>query len=491
MRILAVHPQEPELAVFEPMPPLGMLWIAAQLRRAGHEILFIDQQVDSRSPAESAESFRPGLVLIGGTSHSRFAAFQVAASVREVSPEAPVVYGGPHASFTPEDTLGHVPAIDVIVHGEGEEVCLELAEWAAARSGGTERTAGLSAVAGVSYRENGGIRRTAPRPPIHDLDALAPPARDLVPMERYEMVMEHLGVPGSSIMTARGCPIACSFCSASAMFGSTYRARSAGAVLDEIEELLARGAQGIKIFDSTFTLSRSHTERLCAEIRRRGLKFPWECEIRVGSVDKKLLALMQTAGCYYVDLGIESGSQRVLDECIGKRIRIADAEDLLRWTSELGLQTKVFFTVGHPGETIEEARSTNRFIWRNRRKIRLAAFQTGIRIYPGTRVGEYAAEHKLMPDGFRWSAPYANTGNRRLFRAVDNIPLLVQPWMGIEDLRKLRVRFILIRLSSPRYVWDKVSTILRRRTLRDYLDIVAGGISARLRQKPALARFRS
>jgi radical SAM superfamily enzyme YgiQ (UPF0313 family) len=316
--------------------------------------------------------------------------------------------------------------------------------------------------------------------PIEDLDALGTPARELVPMSGYRMTMDYSDASGASIMTARGCPIACSFCSASAMFGSNYRARSAAAVVDEIEELITRyDIGGIKIFDSTFTLQRRHVQEFCRELHRRGIQLPWECEIRVGSVDKRTLAMMQEAGCYYVDVGVESGSQRVLDQCVEKKISLKDAEELFRWTSELGLLTKVFFTLGHPGETYEEAKETNRFIWRNRKHIRLSAYQAGVKVYPGTEVERFAWKNGLMPEGFRWSRPYQNLTNQRLFRAVDNIPLLIQPGLGVRELRRLRMQFIARRLLSPRFLVEKLASIIKMGAIADYVRILKRGTRQR------------
>jgi radical SAM superfamily enzyme YgiQ (UPF0313 family) len=472
MNILAIYPREEELAVFEKMPPLGMLWIGGVLQREGYGIEFIDQAVDERDPAAVAAQDRPGLALIGGTSHSRFISFSLAEQIKQASPETVVVYGGPHATFTAVDTLTHIAPIDIIVRGEGERTCLELAAWAAA--GG--RREDLQRIPGIAFRENGSIAQTAPQRPIEDLDSLGPPARGLVPMDRYRMFMDYRDLSGASIMTARGCPIGCSFCSASAMFGTSYRARSPAAVVDEIEELITRyGIGGFKIFDSTFTLQRRHAEGFCEELQRRGINTPWECEVRVGSVDKRLLATMQQAGCYYIDVGIESGSQRVLDQCIRKQISLDAAEELLRWTSELGLLTKVFFTLGHPGETYEEGKSTNRFIWRNRKHIRLCAYHAGIRVYPGTEVERYARTNNLLPEGFRWSSPYQNLANRRLFRSIDSIPLLLQKGLGLRELRRLRLQFIIMRVSSPRFVLEKLRAIVKMGAVVDYFRILFRG----------------
>jgi anaerobic magnesium-protoporphyrin IX monomethyl ester cyclase len=113
-------------------------------------------------------------------------------------------------------------------------------------------------------------------------------------MDRYGMELEYLGLPATSIVTARGCPVACSFCSASKMHGRSYATRSPAKVVDEIEVLIeSYGIEGIKIFDSTFTLNKKHVRGFCDELERRGLVMPWECEVRIGTVDKPLLEHMR------------------------------------------------------------------------------------------------------------------------------------------------------------------------------------------------------
>jgi anaerobic magnesium-protoporphyrin IX monomethyl ester cyclase len=152
LEILAVYPREPEIPCHAEMPPLGMLWVGGELLRAGRGVEFIDEQVDKRDPTVVAEDLKPAICLVGGTSHSRFASFDVASHIKEVSPRTTVVYGGPHASFTADDTLENIPAIDVIVRGEGEESCRELAAWAAAGGAHNE----LSKIRGISYRQKRG-----------------------------------------------------------------------------------------------------------------------------------------------------------------------------------------------------------------------------------------------------------------------------------------------------------------------------------------------
>jgi len=470
--ILLIYPEVIESRVFDRMPPLGLAWIAAVLRQAGYSPHIVDCQVDDRDPAKLAEELKPALTLIGGTSHSRFVAFAIADRIKQAYPTTKVVYGGPHAAFTAEDTLAHIPAIDIVVHGEGEKPSLELAKWAG--NGGN-----LASIKGISYRLNGNIVSTGWVPSFTNLDSLPLPARDLLPIPCYGMKLEYLGLPALNIITARGCPIGCSFCSASRMFGYSYAMRSPKLVVDEIEGLVRDyGIKGLKIFDSTFTLNRNHVLGFCGELERRNLAMPWECEVRVGTADQPLLARMQQAGCYYIDVGVESGDQSTLDG-MGKSIRLADAEALLVMAKRLGIRTKVFFTLGHIGETYEMGKKTLGFIRRNRSRITTIGYNPSIRIYPGTKVEDYAWENAYMPEGFRWSAPYENRDNLRLYRPVDNIPILLQPGMGLRELRKLRNRYIWRRLLSPRFWFWKLGLLIRHRELGKYVGLGAKGVIGR------------
>ncbi len=459
LKILAIYPHRNELRIFDDMPPLGLAWIAAVLRENNYETRIIDQQVDDTDIGSLVEEMRPDLVLLSGTSHTRFQAFSLAEDIKNVYAPATVIYGGPHASFTAEDTLTHIEDIDIVVHGEGEFPSLDLAAWKAAGGDTNE----LSAIKGIAYRQNGTIFSTGWRPFMRELDTLPEPARDLLPMKKYRMDLEYLGLPAASIITARGCPVGCSYCSASKMFGLHYANRSPELVVDEIEGLVKNyGIQGIKIFDSTFTINKNHVRAFCEELEKRDLVMPWECEVRVGSVDRQLLERMKKAGCYYIDVGVESGDQQVLNE-MGKRITVEKSEALLALADELGIWAKVFFTIGHIGETFDAGKKTLSFIKRNRKKIKLIGMNSSIRIYPGTRIEEYARENDLMPQNFSWSLPYENQDNIKLFRPADDIPILLQPQLGINELRKLRIRYMLMRVLSFSYLTAKVKHLLRYR----------------------------
>lgn len=439
--ILFIHPGEKARA-FGGMPPLGMLWIASYLESMNLRVELVDSQVENRDLTAILDEHKPLVAGIGGTTHTRYESFRIAREIRKYSRDTFILYGGPHATFTAEDTLQNVPEIDMVVRGEGELSSHRVIERV------LESRSDFHDIGGISYRDNGGFRHNPAADRVDPLDILPSPGRDPGEAVKYDLKMDFLGIPGSSVITSRGCPVNCSFCSASAMYGSRLTLRSAESVVDEIERLLKDfGYEGIKIFDSTFTLNRAHVESICEEITRRKLDFPWECETRVGTVNRDLLRMMKDAGCYYVDFGIESASPHVLKK-MNKGITIEDAVDLLKWTKELGIRTKVFFTFGHIGETIRDARMTVEFMDRYREYFSRVSPGLGIRIYPGTLVEEYAHSIGCLDKSFSWANPFHEAEAESIGREP-HVPILVQPQMGWNELRQVGRLLVKYWLKDP------------------------------------------
>jgi anaerobic magnesium-protoporphyrin IX monomethyl ester cyclase len=441
------------------MVPLGLLSIAAILETKGYSVRILDLEFADADVGAVVEAERPSVVGIAGTSVTRFEAFEIAKAVKQVNQAIITVYGGSHASFTAQDTLEHVPEMDVVVRGEGEMTMLELMQCQAARSD-------LAKVDGLSYRQNGSVRHTPARARIQDLDALPRPARHLVDMSGYDLKLDLIGKRAASIITSRGCPVNCSFCSASVMFGKSVTRRSAKNVVDEIEQLLQHPrVEGLKIFDSTFTMVPGHAESICDEILHRGLLFPWECEIRVNTVSWPLLQKMKAAGCYLVDFGVESASERVLKR-MHKGISLAQVEQVIQWTHDLGIAQKAFFTIGHIEETVEDATQTLEFIHRNLNRIALPSIGVGIRIYPGTEVEKYALANGLLSN-FSWSEPYHEEKNVVL-NSPANIPILIQPQLGFPELFTLKRRTLQAQSSSLGFILRRIQRAHSPADLRKY-----------------------
>lgn len=474
--ILLVNPKE-DRPIFMGGPPLGLLWIANYLEKNDYNVGVVDLEVEEVDLKQIIEEAAPQIIGIGGTSSTRFESFEIARIAKSVDTSITTVYGGCHATFTAEDTLSHIKDIDVIVRGEGEYTVLDLARAI------IDEDADLKNILGISYRDDGNIVHNPPRPRISDLDALGLPARHLVNMQRYVQTLYILNLPAGTIMTSRGCPFNCSYCSASAMFGRIYTTRSAKCVVDEVELLIEKyGVKGIRFFDSTFTLNRKHVLSICDELTKRGFKIPWNCEIRVDTVDKDLLKKMQEAGCYFMDIGVESANEKVL-KLMNKQITLEQAENVINWADELGLITNVAFTFGHIGETFEDCLETKKFIKKWRDKITNVAEGIGILIYPGTPVESFAKSNGLLPPNFSWSEPYENIDKDGLLSRSPNIPILIQPQLGYSELKKLRYMDFKENLFKPRRIWNSLK---RRHSLTDmkrrYKTLV-GVIRDRMRQR--------
>jgi hypothetical protein len=188
------------------------------------------------------------------------------------------------------------------------------------------------------------------------------------------------------------------------MWGRRYRARSPENVLAEVDELVnGYGAKVLWVFDDTFTVERDRTAAICEGLIRRFPGVKWFCEIRVDTVDRELLALMKESGCFCVAFGVESGSQRIIDESIGKRIGLEQVRQVVSWCRELGLQYNPFMILSHPGETEDDARETMRFIreWKSDgAQVSLAIMH----IYPGTRIEKAARDRGILPPDFSWAS---------------------------------------------------------------------------------------
>lgn len=261
-----------------------------------------------------------------------------------------LVAGGPLPTVNPDFFLNY---FDLVVRGEGEQTFLEIV-----KAFFNKDT--FSNIQGVIYRNGGNTVYNDRRQPFRDLDILPFPARDLFPNKDYVKYWRRRFKPAkTSIITTRGCPFDCDFCS-HAVFGVSYRERSAENVVDEIEEALKLGYSSIFFVDDCFTLNKERVERICSGILERGLKFEWECLSRVDNVTLELVTKMKQAGCARMFFGIESGNEEML-KIIGKRFTLGQARKTVETASAAGIKTGAFFILGYPGETDETLLDTIEF----------------------------------------------------------------------------------------------------------------------------------
>jgi len=289
---------------------------------------------------------KPKAVGIAYLTPTRYSVERVAAVVKEVDPEIQVIVGGHHPTFCPDDALQN-PDIDVAVRGEGEIPLLQIAR--AIREGGRD----FSAVPGVSYRAPTGALVQTERPAIvANLDDLPIPARELVLECDYDSHPVHY------MITARGCPYTCSFCSDRRLWQGKVRRRSLDNVFAELEQLTSRyKVSFVDFVDGTFTYDPKYLRGFCERIAEEHPGLRWRCTARYDTLDAELLDLMRKAGCSALYFGLESGSARVL-ESVNKRLTL---DDVVR-TSELirgqGIVSIVSVLLGLPNETESDIRET-------------------------------------------------------------------------------------------------------------------------------------
>ncbi len=332
-------------------PPLGIAYVAASLQEAGHSVQVLDCTFLSRDEAvRRAFAARADVVGMYCMATMETDCMGFARALRGRS--RLLVAGGPLPTCDPEAFL---PDFDVVVRGEGEQTMCDVL---AAHAAGAD----LASVPGVvCRREDGAPAASAPpRPFASDLDRIPFPARVSLPNRQYiEFGRKSYGYAITTVMSTRGCPFHCEFCS-NVVFGDSYRERSATNVIAEVEEVLALGYDRISFADDVFTLNRRRVVEICEEIGRRGLRFPWECLGRVDAFDLETAQAMKAAGCFRVFFGIESGNDRIL-RLMDKRITTAQAAGAVLAAHQAGLEVGAFFIVCYPGETDDTVLETLRF----------------------------------------------------------------------------------------------------------------------------------
>ncbi len=395
------------------MPPLGILSIAAVLEKSGRPVRVTAAEVlglKTRDILREIQDYDADLIGMSVTTENRFEIFALARAIKEAFPQKVLVIGGPHATMAGMDMVGNVAAIDLAVIGEGERTILEIAAWQEA--GG--EWSGLAKIRGIIYRRDGRPCFTGARAMIEDIDPLPFPGKQLIPMERYDFrwpVGDKL-LRATNIITSRGCPFNCNFCSTPTNWGRHVRGYSPQRALAEIRwNRDTFGAEVLWFFDDTFNYNRARTEELCRLIIREKLGIRFVAELRIDVLSYDLLALMREAGVQYISFGVEAGAERVRRDIIHKNISNEQVFQAVDWAERLDVRATAFFIFSHPTETWAEAKESLKIIDQIKDKVDITV--SILHIYPGTELEAYAKEKKLLPADFSWS---------RHDRRVDTLP---------------------------------------------------------------------
>jgi anaerobic magnesium-protoporphyrin IX monomethyl ester cyclase len=342
---------EKELQIRKPYPPLGLLYICSHLRAAGHTVEVFDSTFASKQELFTA------LVTIPPTVLGVYANLMTRRNVIEIVQYArragwKVVVGGPEPGAYDREFLA--AGADVVVRGEGERTMAELLEVFAR---GSQKD--LANVSGISYfDEEGQLVTTAPRAQIEDLDAQPWPARDAIDVSRYVQTWREAHGQGSvSLITARGCPYKCRWCSHQ-VFGQTHRRRDPILVVDELEWLIQTYSPDMFwVADDVFTIHHGWLRKFAAEMKRRSLRLPFECISRADRMSDEVVGLLAELGCFRVWVGSESGSQKILDS-MQRGVTVQQVQQAVDLCRKAGIQAGMFLMWGYEGEELEDIEAT-------------------------------------------------------------------------------------------------------------------------------------
>lgn len=368
-------------------PHTGIAYLSGFLKQHSVEVTLFDEGVDRIEELEGIlkkETF--DLIGVTAFSYSLRYVYNMVARLKQYS-SAPVVVGGPHISVTHGDILTKTRA-DFAIQGEGEWTTLELLTELG------KSNPDFSGINGLIWRNQKEIVENRERETIQDLDVLPYPDYESFGLEKYPC-FRHKALP---MITQRGCPYKCNFCSVPLSMGSPFRARTPENVVQELEYWYEKGWRHFPVNDDVFNIRRGRVMEICKLIVDRGLKITWELYngIRVNVCDRELLEAMKAAGCVFISYGCESGNPEIL-KIIQKGLTLDQVRRAVQLTAEAGIKCSVNFIIGHPTETYEKAMDSIRFA--------LSLPATFVNFYndtpyPGTTLYEWTTKNAtfLHPD---------------------------------------------------------------------------------------------
>jgi len=400
LRVLLINPRFQLPIDTRTTPHLGLAYLAAVSERRGDEVRVFDMDVEDTPLRDFVRAYQPDIVGITSNTPQVKQGWYAAREIKAIA-DIPIVQGGPHVSALPEESASR-PEIDIVARGEGEETWMDLCavvEQAKTRNPKFQSrdlldpaSKLLDGVLGITYQTpDGKIRHTHERPAIADLDTLPFPAYHFFKMARYTSLQPAIDAVEAgksfSMMTSRGCPYRCTFCSQSVM-AEKWRARSPENVIKEWRHLVEDlGAQEIGILDDSANIQRNRLHELSQRLIDAKLNHvPWIPinGIRANLADEELLRHMKQAGMKRVAFGVETGDEDIL-ESIDKRVTHAQIRQAFKNAKKVGLETVGFFIIGLPGDTEETMEKTIRFACELDPLVANFSMMTP---YPGTKVWE-------------------------------------------------------------------------------------------------------
>jgi len=337
-------------------PPLGLLYIGGVLEKEGHNVDLIDFMAEE-NPKDLLKKTLPSADVVGISVYTKAykEAAQIAQSIKKMNPNIPIIIGGPHSTFYPDRALHDIPAADISVEGEGEEVIKDIMKVL----NGTKK---ISEISGIQYRKGKKIKAGKPAKIIKDLDPIPLPARHLVDKYEYGTLnnANFYIQKFTAFLTSRGCPFKCRFCTRHVLSMKNFRVRSAENVIKELIEV-NKNYGSVMIVDDNFLLDKKRANKILDGIIENGLNLEIYIQgARVDSADINLYKKMKKAGVKHLCFGLESGNQDVLN-FYNKQITLSQIREAINLSKKMKFFTVGNFILGAPIETKKHIEQTIKF----------------------------------------------------------------------------------------------------------------------------------
>jgi len=417
--------------------PYNLYILDYNLRYAGYKgrLLIDDNEVNDFFSDKNKQV--PSLIGISSTTYSRFNAIKIIKKAKVCFPNSKVITGGVHFGNCPEDAIKQIPEIDIVVRGEGDEVIIDLMKNALGEIP-------LDKINGITYRDKEGcIVSLGNRLIVESIGDVSFMDQNFQ-KEYFETNWLHkrMKIPALNVLTGRGCPHKCIFCSVAGIKNRKYSVKS---VVDFIEKIVNKfGIKGIRFEDDSLTMDSSYIVNICDEIRKRNLNIIWYCQSRA-NIDLQILRDMYEGGCRFISVGLESASPKI-QKILGKNISNEHVLQFAQRCSEVGINCYVYTIASLPEETPDDLQMTIDFAQSLRKK-----YGTGVgrmmvaTIYPGTKLENIAIEKGILQSNFSWNKSYYNKINTE-YDQVPYIPIYIEhitPEIYKKASKAMRVNYAL------------------------------------------------
>lgn len=367
-------------------PPISLLTVATLIRKEGNEIIFLDAAAENLSLKEVLKySNTCAAVVLFSASVTINEDAQILRKLKKENPKLLTIVFGAQPTFMPQHTLTK-KGIDIIIKGEPEFALKDLINAL------NKNDESWQQIKSIGYKHNGNIIINENYPLIKNLDLIPIADRTLLPknLDYFNPIVKR--VPYTTMFTSRGCPGKCIYCSSPAFYGNKIRFQSAARVLEEMKEVQKLGYKEVFFRDEIFTVSKLRTKQICEGILKNNINLSWICSARVGSVDEEMIVAMKNAGCHMLRFGVESGSQKILNN-IKKEITVEQIKQTFYWTHKHKIDTHAHLMIGNPGETNSTIKETLKLLL----EIEPTTITMGICTpYPGTILFNKIA--KMFPE---------------------------------------------------------------------------------------------